>query len=87
MERELRLRYLRMKASQRGLLEAELALRPFIQRRLPQLTDPELDQFELLIDLPDLDLWEVITGRRDPPPGVSQALLSDLKGFLGSRPG
>jgi antitoxin CptB len=87
MERELRLRYLRMKASQRGLLEAELVLRPFIDRRLPSLSGAELDQFEILIDLPDLDLWEVITGRRSAPPEVSEVLISEIRGFLGARPG
>lgn len=81
-DRELRLKRLRLAACQRGLLEAELVLRPFAEQHLHNLSPVQLDCLERLLDLPDLDLWEIITGRRAAPPDVDEALLAMLRGPL-----
>lgn len=82
---DLRRKRLRLQASQRGLLEVELVLRSFVERHLAELSPSQIEAFELLLELADLDLWEVLCGRRPPPPQVDQALLELLRAPL-ARP-
>lgn len=85
-DRELRLKRLRLAACQRGLLEAELVLRPFVARHLPELSPEQLDCLERLLAMADLDLWEIISGRRHAPPDIDQALLAMLRRPLSREP-
>ncbi|MBU0515764.1 MAG: hypoxanthine phosphoribosyltransferase [Proteobacteria bacterium] len=85
MDRRNRLRRLRLAARQRGVLEVEWFLVPFVDRHLDELSDPELDSLEILFDLPDLDFLEVLLGRRDPPPGVDPSLPAAIR--MVRRPG
>jgi antitoxin CptB len=45
----------------RGLLELDLVL----QRFLPKLRDEDAPMLDALLDLPDNDLWDIISGRSD----------------------
>jgi len=45
----------------RGLLELDLVLERFI----PTLKDEDLPSLAALLDLPDNDLWDIVTGRSD----------------------
>jgi antitoxin CptB len=85
VDRRLRLKRLRLAARQRGVLEVEWFMIPFVDGPLAELSDPELDALEILLDLPDLDLLEIILGRRPPPPGVEPSLLAAIRGVR--RPG
>ena len=67
-----------MASARRGFLETELALKPFIQNGLDKLNEAELDQFDLLLGMEDLDLWEVLSGRKEPPEGVGRELLERI---------
>jgi succinate dehydrogenase flavin-adding protein (antitoxin of CptAB toxin-antitoxin module) len=78
-EPDLRKKRLRMLASQRGSLEVELALRPLVKDGLAQWGEEEFNSLETLLNMGDLDLWEVICGRRRPPEGAGEALLERLK--------
>lgn len=78
-DHELRVKRLRLLASQRGMLEVELVLRPFARRRLAQLDQADVDGFERLLAMEDLDLWEVICGKRPAPEGVPASLLERLR--------
>ena len=49
----------------RGLLELDLVLGRFIDRQAPRLSGADLAAFEELLDYPDNDLWDVITGRSE----------------------
>jgi antitoxin CptB len=50
----------------RGLLELDIVLQRFMDKHYPQLSDTELQQFATLLDLPDNDLWDMITTRKEP---------------------
>lgn len=78
-DRELRLKRLRMLAALRGLREAEMVLRPFAENHMADLSPGQLDAFELILNLSDLDLWEIISGRREPPEHLDRGLLERLK--------
>ncbi|GEM_PF-6043828 len=77
----LRVKRLRL-ACRRGFLEVELALRPWVEARLERLTPAELDDLELLLAREDLDLWEIICGRRSGPEGLASDLLARLRADL-----
>ncbi len=77
--RDLRIKRLRLLASQRGMLEVELVLRPFARDALAGLGRGGLDGFERLLAMGDLDLWEVLCGKRPAPEGVPAGLLERLR--------
>lgn len=77
-EENLNIKRLRLLASQRGMLEVELVLRPFAREHLPGLSPQDLEGFTSLLNMEDLDLWEVLCHKRQPPQGVSESLLSRL---------
>ena len=45
----------------RGLLELDLVL----QRFIPILKDEDVQPLQILLDLPDNDLWDIVIGRSD----------------------
>jgi succinate dehydrogenase flavin-adding protein (antitoxin of CptAB toxin-antitoxin module) len=49
----------------RGLLELDLVLGRFLERDWPLLTTAERQAFVRLLELPDNDLWDVASARRD----------------------
>ncbi len=49
----------------RGLLELDLVLERFFDRQAAALCGADLAALEELLDYPDNDLWDVITGRSD----------------------
>ena len=49
----------------RGLLELDLVLEQFLQRQVPALSGAELAAFDELLDYPDTELWDVVSGRSD----------------------
>lgn len=49
----------------RGLLELDIVLQRFMDKHYSQLGEPELQQLATLLDLPDNDLWDMITTRKE----------------------
>ena len=52
----------------RGLLELDLVLKKFLERRYDQLGPEERDLFVELLDQPDNDLLDFALGRAEPAP-------------------
>lgn len=48
----------------RGLLELDLTLQRFLAAELEALSPPERSALAELLDYPDNDLWDVLSGRR-----------------------
>ena len=46
----------------RGLLELDLVLRDFVERRLE---DEDVSELNALLDLEDNELWAIVSGRSD----------------------
>ncbi len=63
----------------RGLLELDIVLGRFIKQRYPALDDRQRSVFEELLDLPDTHLWDVITGKIEPPHEHQHEVLEWLK--------
>ncbi|HTZ35996.1 MAG TPA: succinate dehydrogenase assembly factor 2 [Stellaceae bacterium] len=52
----------------RGTREADLILGSFADAHLPRFDAAQLDRYEALLDLPDPDIFDWLTGRCAPPP-------------------
>lgn len=49
----------------RGLLELDILLYRFMDKHYARLSQAELLQFETLLNLPDNDLWDMITSKKE----------------------
>jgi antitoxin CptB len=64
----------------RGLLELDIVLGRFVEQHYAGLNELEKVAFDVLLDMPDNSLWDMITGRVEPPLELQQkALLERLK--------
>ena len=55
----------------RGMLENDLVLTRFLEARGAAIGEDEVAMLDVLLDLPDQELWDLIAGRVEPPPGVA----------------
>ncbi len=72
--RAARLKKLSFRAWRRGFKEADIILGNFADDMLPTLTADELDIFEVLLEVPDQDLYGWII-ERDPTPPEHQSII------------
>ena len=61
------------------MLENDLVLSRFLARRGASLTGAELAALDALLDLPDNDLWQVISGQAEPPASDLRPLVMELR--------
>ena len=66
----------------RGIREMDLILGGFADSSIHSLTASELEQYEALMDVPDADLFNWITGQAEVPP---QYDTSAFRKILASR--
>ena len=77
-ELDTRRRRLLFRATHRGTKEADLMIGGFVSRHLRAFTDAELAEVEAVLDLPDVDLSDWLSGRREPPPEVRTPMLERM---------
>jgi antitoxin CptB len=63
----------------RGLLELDIVLGRFIEQRYAAMDDAQRVVFDELLDMPDTELWDVITGNKEPPHAYQRVVLEWLK--------
>ena len=79
--RAARLKKLSFRAWRRGFKEADIILGNFADDYLDSMSDADLDTFELLLEVPDQDLYSWII-ERDPAPAEFQSeILKQLNSF------
>ncbi len=49
----------------RGMLELDIVLQGFVEKHYMQLNKNELQHFDTLLSLPDNDLWDMITSKKE----------------------
>lgn len=49
----------------RGMLELDIILQRFVDKHYTQLNETELQQFDTFLNLPDNDLWDMITAKKE----------------------
>jgi antitoxin CptB len=79
-EPELSSRQRRMvfRALHRGTKECDLMLGGFVRRHIANLGVDELDELEAILEMPDVDLTDWLSGRRPIPPESRGPLLDRI---------
>ena len=76
-----RMKMIRYRAWHRGIRETDLILGGFADRHLTELDPALLDEFEVMLDLPDQLIYAWVAGYEEPPPEVPARILSLLQQF------
>ena len=71
------------RAWHRGTREMDLVMGRFADREIGTLSDAELEAFEHLLDLPEADVFEWVTGRAPVPDGIDEHLIIRLGTYRG----
>jgi len=79
---DARAKKLRMRAWRRGIREMDLILGPFADRALADLSEPEQDLFERLLEENDQDLYSWVTGAQ-PVPDAYASLIARIARHTG----
>lgn len=72
---QTRRRRLLFRATHRGTHETDLLVGGFVAARLDMFSEAELDALEEVMELPDTDLADWLTGRRPIPPDHDSPML------------
>jgi antitoxin CptB len=80
-EHDTRRRRLLFRATHRGTFENDLLLGGFVRAQLDLLTEADIEALESLMDLPDPDLADWLTGRR-PIPDDASPMLARIRASL-----
>jgi antitoxin CptB len=78
---DIRRRRLLYRANHRGTQENDLLLGGYVNRHVAGLTESQLDALEAVMDLPDTDLADWLTGRTPIPPGADSPMLQAIRDF------
>jgi len=63
----------------RGMLENDLVLARFLDDKGDLLTEDEVAMLDRLLDYPDNELWDLITGRVEPQDASVAVLVKQLR--------
>ena len=69
------------RANHRGIKEMDLLVGGFANQRLPEMTEGELQQFGVIMDIPDQDLLSWVTAQTETPPALQSPLLFEMLKF------
>ena len=76
-----RRRRILFRAWHRGIREMDLLMGRFADAEIATMPEPDLDEFERLIEVPDRDLFRWITGEDEAPSNYDTAVFRRLKAF------
>ncbi|MEN8721683.1 MAG: succinate dehydrogenase assembly factor 2 [Alphaproteobacteria bacterium] len=79
--REIRIRRMRFRAWHRGMQEADLVYGRFADKHLETMTDEELAQFDILLELLDQDVLDWIFERQPVPAAYDWPLTRAMLAF------
>lgn len=79
---DIRRRRLLYRATHRGTFENDLMIGGFVRSNLALLTDDDMDALEALLEIPDVDLADWLTGRRAIPPEAETPMLRRIRDSL-----
>jgi antitoxin CptB len=79
-----RRRRLLFRAHHRGTKEADLMVGGFVARHIAGLSEAELDSLEAVLEFPDVDLADWLSGRRPVPPECESPLLARMVAECGA---
>jgi len=81
--RDARRRRLLYRATHRGTHETDLIVGGYVARRIDVLSDADMDALEDVLELPDTDLADWLTGRLPIPPEADCPTLRAMRDAAG----
>ena len=78
---DARRRRLLFRSWHRGIREMDLIMGRFADAWIERLSDPELDDYERLIEVPDLELYAWVAGHEAVPAGYDSDVFRRLRAF------
>jgi antitoxin CptB len=81
-ESDTRRRRLLFRATHRGTFENDLMIGGFVRAHVATLTEADLDALESVMQIPDTDLADWLTGRVPIPPKEETPMLRRMRDFL-----
>jgi antitoxin CptB len=79
---DTRRRRLLFRATHRGTFENDLMIGGFVRAHLESLTEADLGALETVMEMPDTDLAEWLTGREPIPPKEDTPMLRRMRDFM-----
>lgn len=76
---DTRRRRILYRAQHRGTYENDLLIGDFVKARIASLTESELDQLEEVMEFPDAELADWLTGRKPIPPHADSTMLRRIR--------
>ena len=76
---DLRRRRLLFRATHRGTHENDLIIGVFVAARIGSFSESDLDALELMLELPDPDLANWLSGRTPIPPEADTPILRQIR--------
>lgn len=76
---DARRRRILFRATRRGTYENDLMVGTFVTQRLEHLSEPELDELERIMDLPEVVLADWLTGRAPIPRDADSPMLRAMR--------
>jgi antitoxin CptB len=74
-----RRRRLIFRAQHRGTYENDLLIGDFVKARIAGMTETELDEIEAVMEFPDADLADWLTGRKPIPAHADSPMLRRVR--------
>ncbi|WP_255574867.1 FAD assembly factor SdhE [Caldovatus aquaticus] len=84
-ELDPRRRRLLFRARHRGTKEADLLIGGFVARAIATLSEQELDELEAVLEYPDADLADWLSGRRPVPAACDSPMLRRIAAEAAAR--
>ena len=81
MDTDTRRRKLKFRAWRRGFREMDLLMGSFADKHLDAYGEAELDQFEVLLNQPDWEVYAWLVGQADIPDDHRSPVLDQLTAF------
>ena len=78
---DVRRRRLLFRSTHRGTFENDLMIGGFVRANLASLTETDIDALEAVMELPDTDLADWLTGRMPIPPEEETPMLRRMRDF------
>jgi len=83
---DIRRKRLIYRANHRGIKEMDILIGGFANAALGKLTADELSQFEILLEVPDQDLYAMIVSDAPVPPALDHAVMRAIIAYSRQRP-
>jgi antitoxin CptB len=74
-----RRRRLIFRAQHRGTYENDLLIGDFVKAKIAAMSDAELDELETIMEFPDAELADWLTGRKPIPPHANTPMLQRVR--------